>query len=238
MREGRITINDVTTTLYALENQVRAMLDEPVAAQWTQLNLRIWMNEGIRDLARSTRHFKSTYAQSLTAGVAEYTMPESVITVEHCYYDDGARKMPLWARHYEQMDQIWGERQDNAGAWPQWFTTWGYAPNLKLRLYPVPSITGHTARLLTATIPSDMPLSGSDTTAVDVPPAWVDLISDYAEMKALRRDRDPRWQEALEAYTGKRDAMIHNNDYLAVNREIVPDPSAGYMARWLVDDGY
>ena len=136
--------------------------------------------------------------------------------------------MPLIARHYEQMDQIWGERQDNAGAYPNWFTTRGYAPSLKLRLYPVPSNSTHNARLLTAIIPTDMPLSGSDTTAVDVPPAWVDLIADYAEMKALRRDRDPHWQEAFASYGAKLDALINSNDYLAIN-QIVPVPRLGRL---------
>lgn len=195
------------------------------------------MNEGLRDLARSTGHYKSTATVTLTAGVAEYTLASNILTVEHVYYNDGTRKQPLVARHYEQMDQIWGDRQDDQGGYPLWFTIWGYSPNLKLRLYPVPSTTSHTAVLVTAIIPTDMPLSGSDSTSVDVPPAWVDLIADYAEMKALRRDRQPQWQEALQAYTGKRDSMIHRNDYLAINREIVPDPSNAYMPRWLVDDG-
>ena len=36
------------------------MLDEPVAAQWTQSMLRRRTNEGLRDLARTTHHYKST----------------------------------------------------------------------------------------------------------------------------------------------------------------------------------
>lgn len=224
-------------TLRELEDQVRAILDEPTGAQWSQAHLRMWMNEGLRDLARSTRHYKGTATQALSAGVAEYTLASNIYSIDHCYYNDGTRKTPLIARHWESMDDIWGERQDDSAAWPQWFTTMGYSPTLKLRLYPVPSVTA-TANLVVTLIPTDMPLSGSDTTSVDVPPAWVDLIRDYAEMMALRRDRDPRWEESLRAYTGKRDAMIHNNDYLAVNREIVADPVNGYMPRWLIDDGY
>lgn len=199
--------------------------------------LRRAMSEGLRDLARTTGHYKSNAAVTLTAGVAEYTLASNIITVEFCYYDDGTRKVPLTARHYEQMDRIWGERQDDQGAWPEWFTVWGTPPSLKLRLYPVPSVTSHIARLLTTIIPDDLPTSGSNSTSVDIDPAWVDLIVDYAEMKALRRDRDPRWQEALQAYSGKRDSMIHRMDHLAINREIVIDAD-GYFPRWLVDADY
>lgn len=211
-------------------------MDEDTASQWSQQNLRRWFNDGLRDLARTTRHWKSTHSVTLTASVAEYTLPSNILAIEHCYYDDGTLKTPLVARHYEQGDQIWGSHRDVNNGRPAFFTTWGYAPSMKLRLYPVPSTTNHTARLLTAILPTEMPLSGSDVSEVDIPPAWVDLLVDYAEYCALRRDRDPRHQEALQAYAGKRDQLINANDYLAINRELVPDPMAGLVPLWHVED--
>ena len=62
-------------------------------------------------------------------------------------------------------------------------------------LYPTPSYAGtislHYYRLPTA------PSSDSDT--LDLPVGWEDCAYLYAEYLALRRDRDPRWQEALQA---------------------------------------
>lgn len=237
MRQRRTTVEVVAVTLEELENRLRAILDEPVAAQWQQDNIRRWFNDGLRDLARTTRHYKSTATVPLTVDVAEYTMAEDILAIEHAYYDDGVSRMrPLIARHWESMDQVWGSWQDRTAAWPTWFTTWGNSPALKLRVYPVPSQTGHNLRLLTAVLPTEMPLVGADTDNVDVPAGWVDLIVDYAEYLALRRDGNPRWEAAHQAYVAKRNDMIHSNDYMAVNRELVPDPVAGYVPAWHLDD--
>jgi hypothetical protein len=227
------------TTLSELEARARGLLDEETAAQWSQANLRRWFNDGLRDLARTTRHFKSQATVAVTSGVAEYTLASNIIAVEHAYHDDGTTKRPLIAKHWESMDQVWGYHQDIARGYPQFFATWGYSPNLKIRLYPVPQTTGHNVRLLTSILPTEMPTSGDDSTEVDVPPAWVDLLVDYARYSAFLRDRDPGWQQALQMYEAKRDSMIYANDYLAVNRELVPDPMAGYVPLWhLADDWY
>lgn len=226
----------MATTLIELENRVRAILDEATPGQWSPENIRRWCNDGLRDLARTTRHYKGKATVPLTPDVAEYTMAENILAIEHAYYDDGNRMRPLTARHWESMDQVWGSWQDRTAAWPTWFTTRGNAPALILRLYPVPSQPNHNAQLLTVVLPTEMALTGDDGTNVDVPPGWIDLIVDYAEMLALRRDRDPRWQEAHQAYVAKRNDMIHSNDYMAVNRELVPDPTAGYVPAWHLDD--
>lgn len=226
----------MATSLLELENRVRAILDEPVAAQWTQADIRRWLNDANRDLARVTHHYKGPKTITLTSGAAEYVLPEDVLAVEHAYYIDatGSRQVPLAAAHWEVMDDIWGEHRDWQGAWPQMFTVWGYAPFLKLRLYPVPSITGDTCQLLVAQLPVEMPLSGSDTTNVDVPSAWVDALVDYCAYMAHRRDRRTDLAaEALAAFNAKRDGLLHNNDYLGVNRELVADPRAGYVPAWL-----
>lgn len=221
-------------TLLELETEVRNLLDEPLAAQWTQPMLRTWLNEGNRDLARFTRHYKATDSFTCVSGTAEYTMDANIIAIEHAYYYDGSQHIPLQPRQYENMDNIWGWRQAQQNR-PQFYTTWGYSPNLKLRLFPVPTSSTDTVNLLTAIYPAQMPLSGSDATAVDVPLAWYDALADYCEYKALRRDRSPAAQEAFMIYTAKRGEMVDMGDYLAVNREVVADPVVGYLPRWLTE---
>jgi len=233
----------VTTTLAELEDRVRAILDEATAAQWSSENLRRWFNDGLRDIARTTRHYKSTAQINLVAGVAEYTCAENILTIEMCWFYDGTSKRPLVPEHFEQMDQIWGSHQDRAGR-PTHFSTWGNSPTLKLRLWPVPletnGVGGVTAKALlnTAVLPAEMPLTGNPTTTVDVPAGWVDLLVDYCEYLALRRDRDPRSGEAFQVYQAKRNDLIHSNDYLSVNRGIVLDPYAGPVPMWHVEDGW
>lgn len=227
----------MAVTLDELELRVRAILDEPTAGQWQQDNLRRWFNEGLRDLARTTRHWKSTATQNATAGTSEYTQPSSILAIEHAYYDDGSGNLyPLTAAHYESMDNVWGAHQNRAGR-PEFFTTKGSSPALKLKVWPVPTVTHAgppTSRfqMNTVILPTEMPLSGSGGSNLDCPDGWVDLIVDYAEYMALRRNRDPRWQEAWEIYKSKRFDLINSNDYLPINRELVVDPYAGYVPLW------
>lgn len=225
-------------TLLEMEDRVRAVLDEETAAQWSQTNLRRWLNEGNFDLARTTHHYKSSTTVALTAGTAQYTLADNVLAIEHAYYIDtvagGSRQVPLALGHWEQMDQVWLEHRDWEGAWPQMLTYWGYSPTLTIRLYPVPSITGDDLQLLVSILPDEMPLSGSDSSAVDVPTAWYDALSDYCRYKAFLRDADQRWQEAYGAYREKRDALMHANDYLGINRSVVVDPRLSYGVPWWI----
>lgn len=232
----------VATTLDEFESRVRAILDEPEAAQWSPENLRRWLNDGLRDLSRSTRHYKGVTAQMTTVDVAEYTLPSNILAIEHAWYDDNTgRKRPLVARHLESMDQVWGSWQDRQGQ-PSWFTTVGNSPTLKIRLYPVPTTSGHFVRLNTAVLAAEVALDADGSTVVDVPDGWVDLLVDYATYLAFLRDRsvspDGRmmWEAMFAKYQAGRQALVNSNDYLAVNRELVPDPVAGYVPLWHLDD--
>jgi hypothetical protein len=224
-------------TVLELVTEVRDIIDEPTAAQWSDAQLKKWIDEGNRDIARLSHHYKSTDILTLTMDVSEYTLPADILAIEHVYYDDLAgTKMPLVARHYEQMDGIWGGRQDWGGLWPSYFTTWGHQPTLKLIIWPVPQVTGHLAHLLMSITPAPMQ-SLSDSSQVEVPGAWYDMLADYCSYKALLRDGNPAMDRFLAAYTGKRDALLHNNEYLNVAREMVPDPVSrfGYVPAWLAE---
>lgn len=227
-------------TVLELVTQVRDIIDEPTAAQWSDAMLKRWMDEGLRDVARTSHHFKGTAQITLTADVAEYTVPSDIIAIEQVYYDDlTGQLMPLAAKHYEQMDQLWGWRQGWTGGWPSYFTTWGHQPTLKVRLFPVPSTTGHKISLLSSVLPD--PMAGlADGAQVDVPPAWYDMLADYSSYKAMLRDQNPMMDRFLAAYTQKRDALLHNNEYITVAREMMPDPRSqfGWTPAWLADPGY
>jgi hypothetical protein len=220
---------------------VRDTLDESSASQWTDAMLVRWLNEAGRDLARSTRHLKGNETVVIADGTSEYPLGAHVIAVEHAYYLPGGgddRSIPLNPRHYEGMDQVWGQWQNQESTYPQWYTVVGMSPAAILKLYPVPSAAANVTLLV-----SKLPTAMADNPVVpgataDVPALWYDALADYCEYKALRRDRDQRWQEAFELYGQKRDALIHNVDFLAQNREVVPTPTAGYMDAWLVEQDY
>lgn len=211
---------------------VRDILDERVATTVQDDQLVRWLNLANRDLARSTQHYQGTSSITMISGTAEYTLASTILQVELAYYYDGSSYTPLVARQYENMDQYWGDRQNTSGR-PALFTTWGYSPNMKIRFFPVPTSNTDTVSLLTRKLPADLP--SDNTTAVDVPTAWWDALVDYCEWYALRKDRDPRWQEARQEYMRKRDDLIVNGGSLAVNHEITPDPVRGWLPTWLVE---
>lgn len=222
-------------TISELVDQIRDMLDEPSAAQWSDQMLRRWINEANRDIARITRHYKANDTISTVAGQAEYSLPPEIIAVEQAWYDDGARVVPLTPRHIENMDQVWGYRQDFQAPYPTFYMVLGHAPTHVIRVYPIPAYSLHSIKLLSAVLPAEIPLTGSDTADVEIPPAWYDLLRDYVCAKALQRDRDPRWEEFYRLYIVNRDTMAVHSDYTTANREIIPDPERGYLPRWLVE---
>ena len=223
-------------TLSDLLTEVRDIIDEPIAAQFTDAMLTRWINEGARDLARATRHLKDSLTIPTVAGSGSYALPANVLAVEHCYFHDNGsgRRFPMTPQHLESIDQVRGMNWDREGT-PTYYTTQGFSQNLTLTVFPTPILSTDEWVLLIARLPTD-PISPSSN--VDAPTAWYDALADYAEFKALRRDRDPRWQEAYQLYGEKRDGLVNNPDYHTANREMIPDGAAGYLPRWLVEMDY
>lgn len=217
--------------------EVRDMLDEATAAQWTDVQLRKWINEGNRDLARSTRHIKESVTIETTAGTGSYAAPVTTLSIEHAWYHDvpGERHIPLSPQHMENLDPIRGYNWEREGT-PMFFSTQGFAPSLTVLIHPVPQVSDDELILYVARLPAALATDGTDDSdTIEIPDAWYDALADYCEFKALRRDRDPRWQEAFQMYTAKRDALQNNPDYLPVNRNMIVDPVAGYLPQWLVE---
>lgn len=221
---------------------IRDRLDEATPAQWTDTMLKRWLNEGLRDLARRTKHLKDTKTFTTTAGTAEYTVAADVIEIEMAYYAPGdGRQVPLIPREFQGMNNVWGQYRDQTGGDPSMWTTWGTPPALKIRLYPPPPASSKVVTLYVSKLPATVTEDAlSDDTVVGVPEAWVDLMKDYVEFCALRRDRDPRWQEAFTLYNSRVDDLVQNGDYTNVPREIIADPMVpgGVVPRWLADPNW
>lgn len=220
------------TTALILVNRVRVRLDEPTAAFWTDLELLGWLNEGLRDAGRYTRHIRDTRTINVTAGISEYTVPADVIEIENAFYlPGGGRQIPL-SGHSRDTVSSWGSWQ-NIGGEPAAYSLWGTPPLLQIKLYPTPerTIVGGLSLLVTR-LPA---VAVNFASVVDFPPGWVDLIEDYMEMAALRKARDQRWQEAFSMYTEKRDNLDVNGHYGNDPETFVYDGYAGVMPRWLVE---
>jgi hypothetical protein len=227
------------TTVAAATTALRDLLDETTAAQWTDVQLRRWLNEGIRDIARRTRHYWDTDTIDTAADDGEYTVAEDVLHIKHVYFTpdgDTSRDIPLEPRAFEAMNQVWWDRQDQSSGYPVFFTTFGYAPTLTIKLFPVPSVPG-TLTLHVIRLPAELDVT-SGTGNIDVPTGWLEVAYDYAEYKALRKDRDPRWQEAYNLYEAKIQDIIDMGEYINAPGEFIPT-TTGMLPNWLVGwEGY
>ena len=225
----------MATTVTTAVESLRERLDETTAAQWTDQSLRRWLNEAIRDIARRTRHYWDTDTIAVVASTGEYTVSADVLHVHHVYFQPTgeSRQIPLEPRAFEAMDSVWLDRQDADGGYPYVYTLFGHAPTLTLKLFPVPSLTG-TLTLHVARLPAAIDIaSGSGN--IDVPDGWLELAYDYAEYMALRKDRDPRWQESYQMYEKRVQEMIEMGSYNTAPNEFVWSGS-GVLPSWLVSD--
>jgi hypothetical protein len=230
----------MATTVTTAITRLRERLDEPTAAQWTDVQLRAWLNEGIRDIARRTFHYTDTDTVAVTVpSTGLVTVPSDVIRINACYFQataDQTRKQPLQARAWDAMDNVWWDYQDRSYGDPVFYSVYGYAPTVTIKLYPVPSRAGNLL-LHVARMPAAIDIT-SGTGNVDAPDAWLEVAYDYCEYMALRKDMQPRWQESKALYEEHLAEMIQNGDYLNAPDEFVWNgPNA--LPTWLVmGDGY
>ncbi len=191
------------TVATAIEH-LRVRLDEPAEAQWYDRELRMWLNEGIRDIARRTRLYQDQSSVDVTANLNEYTLASDVIAIEHLLWkaDAESYKHPLEPRAFEGVQRFINE----TGADPVFYSTYGHSPVLKVQLWPTPTRDG-TLYLYGPMLPAAINVD-TGVGDVDIIEAWYETALDYAEYKALRRDRQEGWKDIFMAYEAGIQQMI------------------------------
>lgn len=218
-------------TLGALIEAVREQLAEADASQWDDDMLTRWINDGAMDIARRAEVLQERYDVDCADGVAEYTLPSNVLRVHRVefYFDsDTSTKYSLEYRDFQNMDGVWGTNQTREDT-PMLYTLWGFPPSLKLVLFPVPSANG-TAKVFYYRLPT---ARYGTTQTVEIPEGYHDLLVHYAEYRALRRDRDSRWQEAKGLYEdGLRDMIALTRRWS--DQAGMIDTGVSHLPAWLV----
>ncbi len=196
-----------------LVTEVRDRLDEATATFWSDVQLRKWINEACRDVSRRTETLLSTDDVTVTAGTQQYSGPADTVRVSRAEWrpTDQVTIYPLEYKDYNGMDAIWWTSQAVSSGYPSFFTMWGFPPSLTLVLYPVPS-TGGVCRLFYYRLAAELSTDGTQgSVPVEVLAGWEDLIVDYAEFIALRKDGDQRWQEAKQIYEERLRDLFENS---------------------------
>jgi hypothetical protein len=195
----------MTVTVATAVTTLRERLDEATAAQWSDLQIRRWLNEGIRDIARRTRLYTDQSTASVIANTGEYTLAANILALEHCLWKATAdtRKYPLEGRAFSGVQRYVNE----TGSDPIFYTTYGHPPVLKIQLWPTPTRAG-TLYIYGPTLPVAMDVT-SGTGNIDVIEGWLEVAYDYAEYMAQRKDKDSTmWKETYALYESKVVNMI------------------------------
>lgn len=189
----------------------RERLDETTARYWTDVELRRWINEAARDIARRTETIQDRATVSVVAGTQEYTLANNILRVHRVEFvgTGDTAVYPLEYMDFNNMDQLWVTRKTQDRGTPRVFSLYGFVPNLKIILYPISDRSG-TLTVYSFRLPVEL---ATDTTAdantnVELPEGWEDLIVEYVLYQALLKDGDDNWQAAKQLYEQKLDDML------------------------------
>lgn len=231
----------MTKTQAQVVADLRLRLDESTARQWLDTELRGYLNDGMRDIARRAEVLSERASQNIVAGTQEYTAPVDTVKISRVeYIDSSGHSYNLTYRDFNTMDSVWWSSQTTAQGRPSLFTLWGYPPTLKIILYPKPSESvANGLKVYYYRVPAPLATDGSAAaTAMSVPEGWEDLIVDYAEYMALRKDRDPAWQEAKSLYEEAVGAMFDSTRRYSDQAGMFDTDNGGPIPRWIYDESY
>jgi hypothetical protein len=181
-------------------NNVRDIIDEPVAQFWSDQQLQRWINLAVQDFARRTRTLREKQPVTVAANVQNYTAPGEMFALNRVEFQPSSTGQvfiyPLDFMGYNESDQAWGVYQTFPAAWPQMFTLWGNPPNLQIRLFPVPDQAG----VLNVFGYREAVECQLVTDPVDILTGYEEAVYEYVTFKAQRKDKDPAWQDAKMRY--------------------------------------
>jgi len=182
----------MAVTLLQARRAVRELLDEETPASYKDSYLDHLIHEGCVEIARSSEVLEHSATIDVVASTREYDLPTDMIRAHKVDFevDNDGHHATLTHQDFHNANAVqW--HGDNEGM-PTLYTMWGRPGAVKIILYPSPAYAGtltvHYYKLPTP--PADQ------NSTLEIPEGWENVVYLYVEYRALRRDRDPRWQEA------------------------------------------
>ncbi len=243
------------TTRQDMRTALRDRLGESTAAAWTDTELNRWINEGVREVAILTEWNRVIDEQNVTSPAyrIDLTSTTNVIhRVQKCEWIDvssaasaeaGGATHQVYRLEYQNisnLDAIRGSGQMLSDGIPAYYGLWGAPGSMKVILYPRPSTNG-TLRVHGYAMPADLDPAddGADDDLVDVslPVGWDQLVLDYAEYRALLRDKDDNWQIAKSQFNDRIREYKRMFDSLTDETETIQPWGSGATG-WAYDAGW
>lgn len=182
----------MTMLQYQAVEHIRSRLDEESPGFFKDHQIRQWINEAVREIARRAEWKRATQAPSVVAGTQTYALATDTIEVYRVEYQPSSSsiKYPLEYRDLGQMDVVWGIHQSISQGVPEFWSMWSANPPV-VYLAPIPSQAG-TLNVFYYSMPADLATNTttSANTAIDVPMGWEDLVVEYAVAIGFRKSRN------------------------------------------------
>lgn len=197
------------TQAAAIEN-VRARIDEEVASFYTDSQIRVWINDGVKEVARRSLWKRTSASVSVTAGTQFYAASTAAIEIYRVEFSPtgSSLKYRLEYRDLNAMDVVWGTNQSIGTGIPELYTLASANP-LSIELSPPPSQSG-ALKVYYYAMPTDLVTSTTTdaATSLDVPVGWEDLPVEWATALAFRKARDvTSYQLALNHFQATLDRL-------------------------------
>ena len=209
----------MTVSMSTAITEVRALLNESTAGQWTNTQIQSWINQGCQDIARRAETLWQEVNIQTFPNQQNYPFPSDFLNMHRAEFSiaNSDQTFNLEYRGINSMDEIWGILHSLPAAWPQYCTVRGNSvQGFFIMLYPAPAAPG----TLTVYYYRQAVIASS-TGNLDIQSGWEDIVYDYAVYKAKRMSQDPTWQEALQLYQGNLAEMINKTRNMTDQAETV-----------------
>lgn len=193
----------MTITQARAVEEVRARLAEETPGFYTDSQVRSWLNDGVREVARRSFWKRTSDTVAVSAGTQFYTAPADAIQVYRVEYhpDTSGSIYRLEYRDLNAMDIVWGINQSIGQGTPTYYTMVSANP-LSIELCPTPSTDGDI-KVYYYAMPADLAVTTNSDAAenLDVPVGWEDLPIEWATGLGFRKSRDANaYQLAVAAF--------------------------------------
>jgi hypothetical protein len=215
---------------------VRFRLDEEAPGLFRDDQIRAWLNEGVREVARRSEWFRATQNASVSVGTQTYVLAGDTIRVYRVEYQPSGTnlKYPLEYRDLNQMDVVWGIMQSVSQGVPMFWSMWAANPPT-VYLSPIPSQAGQI-NVFYYRMPADLATTNTDDsrTSLEIPMGWEDLPVEYATALGFRKSRNPQmYALTMQEFQSKLGEFVEmSTRYTDAPTMIVPDSGGWQFGTW------
>lgn len=225
----------MTVTWEELRTDILERLDQPpdpADGFWSDDQLRLFANEGLRDVARRIKNIRATQDYATVADQSDYDMPDDMIQAYKVEYRTTSTG-PIYALEHTPYDEDWGASR-YSGTPVSWSTLGAPGVGGVFKVFPAPSeeIDGGL-RIYYYRLPRKIEELDDP---VEIYSGWEDIIALYVEWNARRKEAvDNKWRDAAQLYEARLEEMKMATSRVSDQPQHMSQ--AGTVGAWWVGSG-